>query len=386
MSGTIRAGEAELSERRLRVVTLLDSLRPGGAERLAATVAMSLDRERFEPFVCVSRSLDGPTLHQTVEAAGVPILSLDRTSRAAVWSWRPLIDLLRRRRIDVLHAHMFGSNVWGTMIGRLARVPVIVAHEHSWSFTGEPVRRLLDRHLIGRAADAIVAVSKPDQRRMVEIERIRPDKVHLIPNGIAHLPAPRTDVRRELGISRDAPVIGTLAVLRPEKALTVLLEAAPRLVAEFPDLRILIAGTGPEEQRLLAGIRSAALEQAVTLLGFRSDVAEVLAALDVAVFSSDREGSPLAVLESMAAGKPVVATRVGGVPDLLEDGREGVLVPPREPAALAAAVSRLLRDRGLRDDLGRAARKRQRRDFSIEATVARVERLYLDLTERNGRA
>ena len=371
-----------MSERRLRVLTLVDSLRPGGAERVAATVAMGLDRERFEPFVCVSRSPEGPSLREQVEAAGIGVLELDRRFRAAVWSWAPLVRVLRRRRIDVLHAHMFGSNVWGTAIGRLARVPVVVAHEHSWSFTGEPVRRMLDRQVVGRGADVVVAVSRSDAQRMVELVGIPEARVRLIPNGIAPLSTAQTDVRRELGIAPDASVLGTLAVLRPEKALSVLVEAAQRLVPSFPELRVLVAGTGPEEEQLREMIRRLGLEHAVTLLGFREDVAGVLAAVDVAVFSSDREGSPLAVLESMAAGKPVVATNVGGVPDLVRDGIEGFLVPPRDPTALADAVARLLRDRPLRDRLGRQARDRQQEHFSIDATIARVEALYLELAER----
>jgi glycosyltransferase involved in cell wall biosynthesis len=200
-----------------------------------------------------------------------------------------------------------------------------------------------------------------------------------VTNGIVPLPPPASDVRAELGIPPDVEVVGTIAVLRAEKAHEVLIDAAGLLAREFPRLRVLIAGMGPEEDRLRELVRERGMQETVTLLGFRRDVADVLAAVDVAVFSSDREGSPLAVMESMAAGKPVVATRVGGVPDLVEDGVQGVLVPPRDPRALADAIGRLLHDPGARAELGKRGQERQRRDFDIASTVRHVEDIYEEL-------
>ena len=121
------------------------------------------------------------------------VMGLKRTSARQVWAWWPLYRLLRRERIDVLHAHKFGSNLWGTVIGRLARVPVIVAHEHTWSFEGKPWRRFGDREVIARGSTAFIAVSREDRRRMIEIEGIDPDDVMFIPNGI---PAPPPPTRR----------------------------------------------------------------------------------------------------------------------------------------------------------------------------------------------
>ena len=140
--------------RRLRVLTLVDTLRPGGAERLAVTVAARLDRDRFEPVICVSRHVAWSPLSEILEDADVPVLNLNRTNRASVWKWAPLVATLRRRRIDLLHAHMFGSNVWGTVAGRLAGVPIVVAHEHGSPVEANGVRRTLDRQLIARGADA----------------------------------------------------------------------------------------------------------------------------------------------------------------------------------------------------------------------------------------
>jgi glycosyltransferase involved in cell wall biosynthesis len=368
-----------MPRRRLRVLTLLDTLRPGGAERLAVTVAARLDRRRFESSVCVSRRLGWSPLAEILEEAGVPVVTLNRTSRGAVWSWAPLVATLRRRRIDVLHAHMFGSNVWGTILGRAAGVPVVVAHEHGSPLERSRLRAAVDRELVARAADVLVAVSESDRRRLIEVEGVLSSKIRVIPNGIPPLPAPRADLRKEVGIPEGAPVIGALTVLRPEKALDVLVEATALLGTQFPDLRVLIAGTGPEEEGLRRLVAERGLDRTVLLLGFRPHVADVLAALDVVIHASDREGSPLAVLESMAAGKGIVATRVGGIPALLEDEEHALLVPPRDAPALAAAVARVLRDRTLRQRLGRNARERQHRKFDIQATVTELEDLYEQL-------
>jgi glycosyltransferase involved in cell wall biosynthesis len=369
------------------VLTLLDTLRPGGAERVAATIAARIDRDRYEPMVCVSRGIAWSPLAEMLDAADVPVLTLERGHRAAFWDWRPLVALLRRERIDVVHAHMFGSNAWGTILARAAGVPVVVAHEHSWSFEPDRLRYAIDRDLIARGADAFIAVSRQDRLRMVELERVPIRKVRVIRNGIPPLERPRSDLRAELGFATETPVIGTLTVLRPEKGLDVLVGAAARLIATMPQLRVVIAGVGPDEGRVRDVIRASGLERNILLIGFRTDVAAVLAALDVVVFSSDREGSPLAVLESMAAGKAIVATAVAGISELLRHERNALLVSPRDPAALAVAVDRLLRDRALAAELGARASERQRARFHVDATVQAFEDLYEQLfaASRRGR-
>jgi glycosyltransferase involved in cell wall biosynthesis len=263
---------------------------------------------------------------------------------------------------------------------------VIVAHEHTWSFEGKPWRRIGDREVIARGSSAFIAVSREDRRRMIEIEKIDPDDVMFIPNGIPAPPPPTgADVRAELGIAADAPAIGTVSVLRPQKALDVLLRATRILVDEFPALRVLIAGEGDRRFALEDLTKELKLEDNVLFLGVRTDVPDVLEALDVAVNSSDFEGSPLSVMEFMEAGKPIVATRVGGVPDLIDDGVHGRIVEPQDPAAFAAAVAELLRDPQRARELGRRAQERRRAEFDIEVMVRRLEDLYTELRARASR-
>jgi glycosyltransferase involved in cell wall biosynthesis len=371
---------------RLGVVALVDRLVHGGAERLAADIATRLDPERFASMLCVSRwsdpghaaSPEAPErLRAVAESAGVRFLGLERRGRFDLAAWRPLVRLLRGGEVQVLHGHMFGSNVWAVTLGRLTGIPVVIAHEHSWAFTGDRARQLVDRHVIGRGSDAVIACSREDRRRMIEVEGIAAGRVHFVPNGIVGRSAtPGRDVRRELGIAADAPVVGSVGALRAEKRFDVLLRAAAHLVADWPQLRVVIAGAGAEHGALEALADDLGLGQRAMLLGARDDVPDLLETIDVAVTCSDFEGSPLSVMEYMEAGRPVVATRVGGLPDLIEDGVHGLLVPRRDPAALAQALDALLGDPGRRRAMGEAGRRRRREQFDFDVMVERLEDLY----------
>ncbi|HEY7151671.1 MAG TPA: glycosyltransferase [Solirubrobacterales bacterium] len=369
-------------------MTLIDQLGiTGGAERVATEVVTRLDPDRFERTLCVSRWTPreeaDPLIAPRVGAlrdSGVRIVGIRRRSRVAAWEWAPLLSLLRTERIDVLHSHQFGSNFWASILGRMAGTPVVIAHEHNWSFEGEQLRRLLDRYVIAPRADAFLAVSQETRRGMIELEGIDPELVRFVPLGIATPDgAPGADVRAELGIPDHVPVIGTACTLRPEKALDVLVRAAGILLEDFPDLRLLIAGEGPSRGQVEALIDQLGLGETVTLLGGRGDIPDFLQALDVAVCSSNWEGSPLSVMEYMEAELPVVATRVGGIPDMIESGVEGVLVPPGQPDAIAAAVAELLRSPDEAAAMGRRGQRRRREEFDLDVTARRIGDLYEEL-------
>lgn len=375
---------------RPHVLTLTDRIGDGGAERIATELTLGLDGARFRRSVCVTR----PTFrypgdaaevdYRRLEHAGVEVILLNRRNRYDLTPLRRLVAYVRAERVDVIHAHKFGSNVWAAVVGRALGIPVIIAHEHTWSFEGQPVRRLLDRHLVSRYADAVIAVSDADRRRMVATVGMSPDKVVLVPNGI--LWTSRGDaaaVRGELGIEPGEPVLAMIAVLRPQKAIHVMLEALRLLTERHAAVRLLVAGPGDQRE-----LRRTAVElgvaAAVNFLGPRVDVPDILAAADVGVLSSDFEGLPLAALEYMAAGLPVVATRVGGLPQVVEPERTGILVPRRDPPALAEAIGRLLADPQLARSMGEAGRARQQQEFSREAMARRVTGLYESLMERKG--
>lgn len=372
----------------LRVLTLIDKPTAlGGAERMACEIAMGLDPERFERWFCATRRAPTRLLDDELREAGVRYLALNRTRRSDVRAWWRLFRVLRTERIDVVHAHLFGSNASGSVLGRLARVPVVIAHEHTWSFEGAPLRKAVDRHVVGRLADRIIAVSEADRRKMIEIERIPSDRISVIPNGIPPFRHEQADVRLELGIPGDAPVVGIVAVVRAQKRIDRLVRAADLLRTEFPDLRVLVAGDGPAEEveRVRSLVGELGLAAVVLMLGGRADVSAILSALDVGVLSSDFEGLPLAVIEYMAAGLPVVATAVGGLPELVQDGETGLLVQDMTPEGLAAAIATVLRDRQLARRLGERGREIQQERFSLAATIESVSRLYEELYEASRR-
>ena len=384
-----RADSLAPTDDRVRVVTLVDLLSSaGGAEHFALVIATHLDPERFQSTLCVSRwpppdeygaDDSGQAALERLRAAGVRFLPLRRRRKVELAPWARLARFLSSERIDVLHSHKFSSNVPGALAASVARVPVVLAHEHTWSYEGQPLRRVLDRQVVARAADRFIAVSRQDQQRMIEIERVPPARTMFIPIGILPpRPPDSRDMRAELGIAPEAPVIGVVGMMRPQKALDVLLRATKPLVEQWPQLQLVLVGSGPERQTLEQLTRELGIEPNVRFLGLRNDVPEVLRAFDIAVCSSDFEGSPAAVLEYMDAELPVVATSVGGIPDMIEVGVHGLLVPPQDSVALAAALAELLRDPQRAKEMGRRGRERRRSEFDLGVMMGRLEALYLE--------
>ena len=375
------------SRQRLCVLTVIDALMTAGAETVATRIALGLDSQRFESIICSTRP--SPEHHvRAARAEGIEVLELQRRSKLDVWRWRPLVQLLRNGRVDVVHAHKFGSNLWAALLKPRSRLPVLIAHEHSWSYEGT-MRRIVDRELIARRADAVVAVSPTDRMRMIELERIPPEKVVFIPNGIPDRPAGKADgVRHELGLAPADSVVGTVCGLRPEKELETALRALARLAPHRPGLRFVVVGDGPERKRLER--LASDLGVPTLFLGQRAndEVPDLLAAMDVLVLTSRFEGMPLAILEWMAAGKAIVASRVGGIPAIVADGEEALLVPPRDYVTFADQLARLLDDPDERRRLGEAARRRQHEQFRFDQTIAQLEGLYerLHTRARLGRA
>jgi glycosyltransferase involved in cell wall biosynthesis len=369
---------------RLRVLLLIDRLRGGGAESFVVGLATHLPRERIDVSVCATRAKVTGLLVEMLDAAGVRHVALERRSRWDLLRMRRLATLLRSGRFDIVHAHKFGSNVWGTLLGRACGIPVVIAQEHSWSYQGRPLRKWIDGRVVGRLATRFVAVSDADAARMVEKEKVPPGKVVVMPTGYIARPfASDTDLRSELGVGPETPLIGTAVILRYEKAIDVLLEAHARLLASMPEAHLVIAGDGPIRTELEGYAQGLPLDGRVHFLGPRDDVDAILRSLDVAVLSSDFEGKPLFVFECMANRTPLVATAVGGLLELVRDGETGVLVPPRDPEALAGAVAGLLADREKAAKIAAAAAQ-ELGAFTIEAVAGRFADFYEELADKAG--
>lgn len=365
--------------RRIRVLMLVDRLYQAGAERVVVGLATHLPRERFHVTICTTRRFGPSQLADDAQLARIERLSLNRRSRFDLIPLAKLARYLRRNEVDIIHSHMLGSNVWGALIGRLCRVPVVIAHEHGWSYEGNRLRRHIDGKLIGRLASAFVAGSNADRERMIHLEGVPPGKAIVVPG--AYIPRPDRcrddDLRTQLGIPADAPVVGTIQVLRPEKALEVLIESFSILTRSLPRVHMIIAGEGECRSGLEEAASTLGVGVRVHFLGMREDIESVLSAFDVAAISSDNEGTSLFALECMVHGVPLVSTDVGGPREFLQDGVSVLLVPRRDPPALAAALHSILRSPQRGRELALAARQE-----SSEFTIERIVRIYEELYER----
>jgi glycosyltransferase involved in cell wall biosynthesis len=266
------------------------------------------------------------------------------------------------------------------VLGRLTRTPVVIAHEQTWSYEGEPLRRFLDGKVIARAADVIVAVSTRDQERMTSVEGIPPHMTRYIPN--AFMPpagdAASGDLRAELGIAPETPIVGTLCVHRVQKALDVLVDAFAIVAKRMPEPVLVMGGEGIMTDALKAQAQELGIADRVHWIGRRTDGAVVLDGFDICAMSSDYEGTPLLAFECIAAGTPMVATDVGGFRDIFESGTSALLVPRQDPEALAGALEELLRSPERRRAMAAAAAERLD-EFTVERAVERVSALYEEL-------
>jgi glycosyltransferase involved in cell wall biosynthesis len=366
----------------MTVLHLSSSSGPGGAETVMASVASGLDPARYRSAVCLFR--DG-WLRDRCEGLGLETHVIPIT-RALDLVWlRRFQALLRERDVALIHAHEFGANTWGTLAGRLARRPV-VATVHGRSYYTDSLRRRLAYRVVSRAA-VMVAVSENVQRFVVESTGVSPHRVRVVHNGIG-LQRPvssevRARVRSELGLLEADRVVTAVGNLYPVKGHRYLLEAAPRILARCPSAVFLFAGRGDCEAELRAQARALGIEARVRFLGLRHDVPALLAVAHVFAQPSLAEGLSIAILEAMAAAKPVVTTRVGGNPELVADGASGLLVEPADASALAAAVTRLLTDAEEARRLGDNGLARVRSRFSIDAMVRQYETIYATALRRS---
>jgi glycosyltransferase involved in cell wall biosynthesis len=369
--GTRRAGGA--APRRLRVMQLTWSLVVGGAEVYALTIASNLDPASYEAFMC---GVDqGGALETEVRRRGVPYFIMGRRPGIDfALPWR-LYRLFRRTRIDVVQTHNFNQLFYGGLAARLAGARLIHT-EHSFELYE---RRLLRAALrvLSLLCEKVVAIGDGGARVLSGSLGIPARKVEVIRAGVGLTPfeGSKEEARRALGLDPRDRVATVVARLYPEKNHRLLFEAFAEVARRVGRARLLVVGEGTEREGLRSEIARPGLADSVWMLGERHDVARILAATDVFVLSSNSEGLPVAVLEAMAASRPVVATAVGELPALLRRARAGRLVPPRDAPALAAALAELLADPALAERMGQAAR-RAARPFNLRAMMSRYEKIF----------
>lgn len=370
-----------MTARRIRVAYLIDRLQRAGAQAHLGQLVSRLDRGGFEPEVlCL---LAGGPVADEMRSRGVSVevLGLGRLygPRAVAELFR-LARRLRERRIDVLHTYLVSANIYGAIAARMARVPVITSRRDI-GFSRNWRLRLVEERLINPLVHRVVAVSPAVAELTRREHGIPPGRLVTIENGVDVLVwrpegQPRAEARRELGLRDDEVAVGVIGHLSPVKGHADFLEAAARVSAQAPPTRFVLVGDGPLRSELHALAASLGLGDRVVFAGTRADMPRVLSALDVVAVPSHSEGMSNALLEAMAMALPVVATRVGGNPDVVRDGETGRLVAPRNPAELARVLLELVMDRTARDSLGRAARRYVASNLSLSGMVARYEELY----------
>jgi glycosyltransferase involved in cell wall biosynthesis len=373
----------------LRLLWLIDSLGPGGAERLAAAFARAVDPSRVRLTVCALKRIGTNPYEAALREAGCEAVELESHGLRDAGAFRRLLALVREERIELVHAHLTDASIWGAVAARLTGVPMLATlhvdpcEEPAWSRRG--IRERLMCGLLSRWSAGVLAVSARQREAWLRAGRLPAERVAVVHNGIdtddfapTETPArERVLARRELGVPDDAPLAMTVAVLRgPDKGIDVLLDAVPAVLERVPDARFVVVGGGPMEQRFRDLARMAGLVGRVSFTGYRRDTARLLRSADAFVLPSRVDPLPTAILEAMAAGLPVVSTAVGGVPEIVDASRTGMLVAPGDASALADALATMLAHPAASRHMGEAGRARVRERFGMDVWLAALEGAY----------
>ncbi len=353
-----------------------------GVKRLFAWMIPRFDRERFNVSLISLRKKDLSA--DTLEDLGIDVTYLHK-SRFDPSTLPALLKVLDRKGADVLHLHGYGATTFGRLAAAMRRLPAIL-HEHA-NHTDTPWFQKVADRLLAPYTDLAIAVSASTAEFVVRARLVPPERTRVVYLGVpldefsrVRTPDEVRAARAALGIAPETFAIGTVTRLMPSKGNEYLVAAARPVLAALPSAVVYIIGEGELQPALEAQARALGIADRVVFTGFVRDVAQALAALDLVVFPSLWEGTPLTAFEALAAGKAIVSTDADGLQDILTDGRDARLVPRRDARALAEAILALARDPAARARLGANARETGRR-YDIETFVRKMERLYVLLHE-----
>lgn len=382
------------------VVRVITRLNTGGPAQHAILLAAHLNREEFASSLVTG--VVGPEEGDMTPLAAVhgvtPIVV--PTLRNRVNPVRDALTILllyrlfRRMRPAIVHLHLFKARALGTVAARLAGVPVLVETFHGTvlsHYYGPVVTRILVavERWIARSMAGVLVVSRQIAAEIEQLGIARPNQITVVPLGLelerfVEASEGPGILRQELRIPGETPVIGMVGRLVPIKGGQYFVDAAADVVRILPKTMCVIIGDGTERPKLEQLVIARGLAGQVRFLGWRRDLEQIYPDLDVIVLSSLHEGTPAAIIEAMAAGRAVVATRVGGVPDVIDDGRTGILVPPRDAQAIARAVVSLLQDPARRRSLGEEAQRAVYPRFAVSRLVEEMREFYIRLLRQRG--
>jgi glycosyltransferase involved in cell wall biosynthesis len=365
------------TDRRIHVVQATFGMGIGGMERVIMDLCRYVDPEKFRFTVCCI-SVRGALADQ-LEAEGVPVIFCENQTRMGKYlRGLELGRILREQGADILHTHNTTAFIDGLIGARIASVPVMIHTDHCKNYPIE-WRWTIAENVASRFVDRMVAVSHHTKSELMHYEKIPDARLTVIHNGIN----PRLTrtvsldvLRHELGLSADQIIVGTIGRLEPQKGLDLLIAAVPRVIESCANARFLIVGGGSLENELRAQAAALGVADKIVFTGWRTDAIDLMQLLDCFVSTSNFEGLPMVMLEAMAFGKPIVATTVGGVPEILEDGFNGVGIGERQPELVAAALLRVLKDDVWRHRLGQNSRTRYEERFTAQAMASAYQGIY----------
>ena len=371
----------------LYVVTTLDH---GGSERQLVELIKGLDRQRFVPRVCCL-SAEGH-LAAELNRHGIPVetlplrgLTLPYNVITVIRHFARLVKFIQSEGPHIVHGVLFHAYILGTFAAKMARAPVVIASRRGLGHfkSGKPHYLFLE-WIANRMTDLIVANSEAVKQNVVCQEKVKPSKIRVVYNGIDptlfDIP-PDPVLKASLGIPERARVVGIVANLIHYKGHRFFLQSCQEVKRKIPDVRFLLIGDGPLRAELQGLANDLDLEGEVLFLGTRSNISQLLSLMDIIVLPSLEEGFPNAVLEAMAAAKPVVASNVGGIPEAVVHGETGLLVPPENPGALAEAMIQLLHDPKSAMKMGNAGRNRVMQQFGLNRMINEMEHIYEELVQ-----
>ena len=367
---------------KIKVLHLITELDIGGAEKVLLSLVKKLDRDKYQVIVAYLKG-EGK-LAEDFRDAGIKVFNLKMRNRVDLGAIIYLYRLLKKGNIKILHTHLIQADMCGFLAGKMAGVPIIISTKHNPDEFRKkfsiPVR--LDG-IFGNHSDRIIALSHAVKDFRVKSEKICEDKFTVIHNGIDleefNLDVDAGAKKKELGIDLSSKIVGMVGRLDHQKGHRFFLQAMPEIVKAVPDVKFLIVGDGPLRGKLEELGREFKVERQVIFTGSRRDIPELISIMDVFVLPSISEGFGNVLLEAMAMGKPVVASRVGGIPEIVTPGLNGLLVEPARPSEMASSVLKLLKDPGEAKRLGEAGREKVKKIFTAETMAKKIEAVYNEI-------
>lgn len=389
------------SSARIRVLRVIARMNIGGPAIHASLLTRRLDPSRYESTLLYGAEeagegnylgLHGQELQSTIY---VPELGREIRPGQDIFTLAKIVKIIRRLEPDVVHTHTAKAGALGRLAAILCRVPVIVHTYHGHVLHGYFSPRKTQvfvgiEKMLARGTSRLLAVTPQVRDDLLARDIGRPEQYTVVPLGFdlerfENAARLRGELRRELGLAADVPMVGIVARLVPIKAHEVFLAAAAKVLQSVPSCRFLIVGDGERRAELEAMGQQMGIAASLIFMGWRADLARIYADLDVVALTSKNEGSPVALIEGMACTRPAVATRVGGVPDVIEDGVTGLLAPDGDAEAVAAGIERLLRDPAFAAGLASAAHDKVMARYAATRLLKDLDRMYVDLLARHGR-